>query len=71
MNNTTPKQIRINNDELAALKKIALEQDRSVSSVIRLAIKSYLKAAQTNSKGLNTALDCPEIQKDEDTDIPF
>lgn len=44
MNNTrTPKQVRIDDTDLELLENIAKKQDRSVSSLIRLAIKDYIK----------------------------
>lgn len=44
MSNTkTPKQIRIDDTDLKTLEKIAKAEDRSVSSLIRLAIKEYIK----------------------------
>ncbi|NJL51600.1 MAG: ribbon-helix-helix protein, CopG family [Hydrococcus sp. SU_1_0] len=39
----TPKQVRIDDLDLEVLSKIADEQDRSVSSLIRIAIKDYIK----------------------------
>jgi hypothetical protein len=38
-----PKNVRFEADDLEQLIKIASEQDRSVSSLIRLAVKNYIK----------------------------
>jgi predicted transcriptional regulator len=51
----TPQQVRINDDEYRALKDIGQQEDRSVSYLIRQAIKLYLEhkaeERQTQSRG--------------------
>ncbi len=42
MTRTIPKQIRIPEDDVKILAIIAKSEDRSLSSLIRLAIKQYI-----------------------------